>query len=64
MALAQNMTTSATLEDYGPIECVDLTTFLPLKTLRPFGETVPGFEGTEGCFQGKVHWLSCSVGVQ
>ncbi len=58
------MTTSATLEDYGLIKCVDLTTSLPLKTIDLFGEPAPGFGGTEGRVQGKVHWPWCLMGVQ
>ncbi|KAK3170144.1 hypothetical protein OEA41_009530 [Lepraria neglecta] len=58
VALAPNTPPSARLEDYDLIECVDLTTSLPMKAVDPFGEPVLGFGGTENA-QGNFHCPWC-----
>ena len=49
------ITTRADLETHNLIECVDLTTSLPMETAGDlFGEPAQCFGGAEGCVQGKT----------
>ena len=58
VALAPPIPPSARSEDYDLIECVDLTTSLPMEAIDPFGEPAPGFGGTENA-PGNVHCPRC-----
>ncbi len=54
MAHTPNVSPSARLADFDLIECVDLTTSLPVESRDSFGESALGFGGTENA-QGNVH---------